>query len=152
MADEGSEDDQHEDREEIAQVVEEDGDILLNQDHHDRRPVHAAEEVIPPIAPPLPDEFPLGEEWDNVVPSDLADHPVITAFQASNANFLISNPRIAGNPIIYASEVTTVASFPHASAKMQKRHAHQLFMVLHDFCLHTGIFGNDGVSSSTSIG
>lgn len=55
----------------------------------------------------LPDNIPLaGEEWENIVPLDVTDHPVITAFQASNANFLISDPRIAGNPIIYASEVS----------------------------------------------
>jgi hypothetical protein len=103
MVDEGDEDDI---REEILQMVQEHGDILINLDNHDDvgRPAGA---MVPPIAPPLPDDLPLGEEWDNTIPSDLADHPVIAAFQASNANFLISNPRIAGNPIIYASEVNT---------------------------------------------
>lgn len=60
----------------------------------------------PPAAVPVPDD-PVNahEEWENVLPTELLDHPVILAFQESDANFLVSDPRIAGNPIIYASEV-----------------------------------------------
>lgn len=88
--------------EEIFQLVQEHGD---NVDDGEGRP--AGNLVPPDVAEvPPPDEILLGEEWDNTVPADIADHPVIAAFQASNANFLISNPRIAGNPIIYASEVS----------------------------------------------
>jgi hypothetical protein len=104
MADQGDEDDL---REEIMQMVPEHGRFLLNQVNQDDDgglPANGADAVVPPIALPLPDNL-LGEEWDNIIPPDLTDHPVITAFEASNANFLITNPRIAGNPIIYASEV-----------------------------------------------
>ncbi|KAL3920912.1 MAG: hypothetical protein SGILL_003025 [Bacillariaceae sp.] len=38
--------------------------------------------------PQNPDPAVVQEEWDNVLPADLVDHPVILAFQESNANFL----------------------------------------------------------------
>jgi hypothetical protein len=99
--------DNHEIEEDIIRLVEEHGnldEILLGQ----QRPQH--QQPNPPQAPggpvPPPDDpmNPL-EEWDNVLPADIVDHPVIKAFQEVNANFLVSDPRIAGNPIIYASKV-----------------------------------------------
>jgi len=58
----------------------------------------------PPPLGALENPNPL-EHWDNVLPADIVNHPVIVAFQVSNANFLVSDPRIVGNPIIFASQV-----------------------------------------------
>mmetsp|Transcript_25897 Transcript_25897/g.48268 ORF Transcript_25897/g.48268 Transcript_25897/m.48268 type:complete len:202 (+) Transcript_25897:203-808(+) len=57
----------------------------------------------PPPLGALENPNPL-EHWDNVLPADIVNHPVIVAFQVSNANFLVSDPRIVGNPIIFASQ------------------------------------------------
>ncbi|KAG7341627.1 PAS domain containing protein [Nitzschia inconspicua] len=87
-------------QEEILQLMEDHGDRMNDDD--DAIPRRNAQEVPPNV--PAPDDIPLGEEWENVIPADIVDHPVITAFQSSDANFLISDPRIAGNPVIYASK------------------------------------------------
>lgn len=41
---------------------------------------------------------------ENLIPEDLVDHPAIQALLATNnANFIVTNPRLPGNPIIYAN-------------------------------------------------
>jgi PAS domain S-box-containing protein len=42
-------------------------------------------------------------ELENIMPDDLLDHPAIRAFQSSDNNFIVTNPRLPGNPIIYVS-------------------------------------------------
>jgi PAS domain-containing protein len=42
-------------------------------------------------------------DMENVLPADLTHHPAVRAFQVSGASFLVTNPRLPGNPIIYAS-------------------------------------------------
>ena len=44
-----------------------------------------------------------GDVLDNVIPENLIDHPAVMAFLATEASFLITNPRLPGNPIVYAS-------------------------------------------------
>ncbi len=47
-----------------------------------------------------------GNDWENVenvLPLGLQDHPAIAAFLATGASFIISDPRLPGNPIVYAS-------------------------------------------------
>ena len=44
--------------------------------------------------------------WQNRIPDVLQDHPAVIAFLASNASFLVTDPNLPGNPIIYASEVS----------------------------------------------
>ena len=44
--------------------------------------------------------------WENRIPDVLLDHPAVIAFLASNASFLVTDPNLPGNPIIYASEVS----------------------------------------------
>lgn len=41
--------------------------------------------------------------WDNVLPPFLQLHPAITAFLEAHASFIVTDPRLPGNPIIYAS-------------------------------------------------
>ncbi len=48
--------------------------------------------------------------WQNVLPDDLVEHPVITVFLASNSSFLVSDPRLPGNPIIFASPVSITST------------------------------------------
>jgi PAS domain S-box-containing protein len=40
---------------------------------------------------------------NNELTEELLEHPAIAAFHASHATFLVTNPRLAGNPIIYVS-------------------------------------------------
>jgi PAS domain S-box-containing protein len=40
---------------------------------------------------------------NNELTEELLEHPAIAAFHASHATFLVTNPRLASNPIIYAS-------------------------------------------------
>eukprot|EP00529_Nitzschia_sp_RCC80_P027612 CAMPEP_0113490020 /NCGR_PEP_ID=MMETSP0014_2-20120614/26826_1 /TAXON_ID=2857 /ORGANISM="Nitzschia sp." /LENGTH=252 /DNA_ID=CAMNT_0000383769 /DNA_START=470 /DNA_END=1228 /DNA_ORIENTATION=+ /assembly_acc=CAM_ASM_000159 len=47
---------------------------------------------------------PPAVRWENRIPDMLLDHPAVAAFQASNASFLVTDPNLPGNPIIYASE------------------------------------------------
>mmetsp|Transcript_28274 Transcript_28274/g.68800 ORF Transcript_28274/g.68800 Transcript_28274/m.68800 type:complete len:247 (-) Transcript_28274:264-1004(-) len=47
---------------------------------------------------------PPAVRWENRIPDMLLDHPAVVAFQASNASFLVTDPNLPGNPIIYASE------------------------------------------------
>jgi hypothetical protein len=49
---------------------------------------------------------PMGN-WQNALPDDISEHPVVLAFLDSNASFLVSDPHLPGNPIIYASPVST---------------------------------------------
>lgn len=44
-----------------------------------------------------------GHDWENTLPSTLQDHPAIRAFLATHASFIITDPRLPGNPIIFAS-------------------------------------------------
>ena len=41
---------------------------------------------------------------DNALPVDLMNHPAIVAFQLSGASFIVTNPTLPGNPIIFASQ------------------------------------------------
>ena len=43
------------------------------------------------------------DELENILPEDLTDHPAILAFQAAQRSFIVTNPRLPGNPIVYAS-------------------------------------------------
>ena len=43
------------------------------------------------------------QHWDNVLPPILEVHPAVTAFLEANASFIITDPRLPGNPIIFAS-------------------------------------------------
>ncbi|CAJ1968696.1 unnamed protein product [Cylindrotheca closterium] len=40
-------------------------------------------------------------QWENTIPDDLVDHPLLLAMQESHSPFLITDPRLPGNPIIY---------------------------------------------------
>ena len=40
-------------------------------------------------------------QWENTIPEDLVDHPLLLAMQESQSAFLVTNPRLPGNPIIY---------------------------------------------------
>jgi PAS domain S-box-containing protein len=40
---------------------------------------------------------------NNELTEELLEHPAIAAFHASHATFLVTDPRLAGNPIIHAS-------------------------------------------------
>jgi PAS domain S-box-containing protein len=42
-------------------------------------------------------------QLENNMPEDLLDHPAVIAFQASRSSFLVTSPRLPGNPIVYAS-------------------------------------------------
>ena len=44
------------------------------------------------------------DDLPNEIDPSLQDHPVIVSLGQANANFLITNPRLAGNPIVYASD------------------------------------------------
>jgi hypothetical protein len=46
---------------------------------------------------------------ENRIPAMLIDHPAVVAFQSSDASFLVTDPRMPGNPIIYASDVSTIS-------------------------------------------
>ena len=86
-------------QDDIVRLVAEHGNVNEVQPPRQEQQNHQ-----PPNQPPLEDHA-QDDDWDNELPSELLDHPVVVAFQESKANFLVSDPRIAGNPIIYASEV-----------------------------------------------
>jgi PAS domain S-box-containing protein len=44
---------------------------------------------------------PVEPQWENSIPEDLVDHPLLLALQESYGAFLVTNPRLPGNPIIY---------------------------------------------------
>jgi len=43
------------------------------------------------------------DDLENVLPETLKNHPVVRAFQITRASFIITNARLPGNPIVYAS-------------------------------------------------
>jgi hypothetical protein len=87
-------DDNHdEDDRMMMEVVNEIGNINIDQ----QQPQHQQQQQPDPIA---------GAGWENQIPAMLVDHPAVVAFQASNASFLVTDPRLPGNPIIYASDVS----------------------------------------------
>jgi hypothetical protein len=99
------------DEDEIFQQIEEDvrnfdlnPDVMMMNVDEDQAVVDIVQAVRP--LGEIADPNPL-ENWVNILPADIVDHPVIAAFEASNANYLVSNPRIAGNPIIFASRVSS---------------------------------------------
>lgn len=54
-----------------------------------------------------------GERRENVIPEDVKDHPAVSAFVITKASFLITDPRLPGNPIIYASPgFLTLTGYP----------------------------------------
>lgn len=46
-------------------------------------------------------DHPIEPQWENTIPDDLVDHPLLLAIQESHQPFLITDPRLPGNPIIY---------------------------------------------------
>jgi PAS domain S-box-containing protein len=53
------------------------------------------------IQQPAAPHHPVEPQWENTIPEDLVDHPLLLAMQESHNPFLVTNPRLAGNPIIY---------------------------------------------------
>ena len=45
----------------------------------------------------------MNNQWENVLPPLLQQHPAVTAFLEANASFIVTDPRLPGNPIIFAS-------------------------------------------------
>jgi PAS domain S-box-containing protein len=43
------------------------------------------------------------DRWVNALPLALKSHPAVQAFVSTRASFIITNPRLPGNPIVYAS-------------------------------------------------
>lgn len=71
------------------------------------------DDELQPQPPPQPQQGqeqqhqpPFGPAWQNVLPRPLIGHPAVVAFQDSGASFLVSDPRLPGNPIVYANEVS----------------------------------------------
>eukprot|EP00980_Cylindrotheca_fusiformis_P027931 scaffold22569_cov116-Cylindrotheca_fusiformis.AAC.2 len=46
---------------------------------------------------------PVEPQWENAIPEDLVDHPLLLAMQESESPFLVTNPRLPGNPIVYVN-------------------------------------------------
>lgn len=44
------------------------------------------------------------DQWENTIPIDLVDHPMVLACQESDCAFLVTNPRLPGNPIVYINQ------------------------------------------------
>lgn len=61
--------------------------------------------MVPPVAPHQHHEqhHILEPQWENTIPEDLVDHPMLLAMQESDSPFLVTNPRLPGNPIIYVN-------------------------------------------------
>jgi PAS domain S-box-containing protein len=53
------------------------------------------------IQQPVAHHHPVEPQWENTIPEDLLDHPLLLAMQESHSPFLVTNPRLPGNPIIY---------------------------------------------------
>jgi PAS domain S-box-containing protein len=49
------------------------------------------------------DDLDFLPQLENDLPEDLLNHPAVIAFQTSRSSFIVTNLRLPGNPIVYAS-------------------------------------------------
>jgi len=49
------------------------------------------------------DHHPVEPQWEDTIPEMLVDHPLLLAMQESHSPFLVTDPRLPGNPIIYVN-------------------------------------------------